>query len=228
MDALQRAAHSLHRDASTAAAATLAETIRQGCKDVQTRAVFLAQVHTTTRVTRRRLLYSSQSANIFLCAHFVKARPQRHIASHLSSTAIATEDLNYPECLLAQESDSSSHAAPAPSAMVEGVSRSSAHVFPVLAASLTFLRRMEIALETSVFERLVGEVAPTRFVSGLLLTTDVAGAARSLFVDPLVTAGNQHPKRENSRAFVRVPVSAAAARSNPGAVWRAASRACGT
>ena len=51
MDALQRAAHSLHRDASTAAAATLAETIRQGCKDVQTRAVFLAQVHTATRVT---------------------------------------------------------------------------------------------------------------------------------------------------------------------------------
>ena len=54
MDALQRAAHSLHRDASTAAAATLAETIRQGCKDVQTRAVFLAQVHTprASRVTR--------------------------------------------------------------------------------------------------------------------------------------------------------------------------------
>ncbi len=178
--------------------------------------------------SRVRLLYSSQSANIFLCAHFVKSRPQRHIASHLSSTAIATEDLNYPECLLAQESDSSSHAAPAPSAMVEGVSRSSVHVFPVLAASLTFLRRMEIALETSVFERLVGEVAPTRFASGLLLTTDVAGAARSLFVDPLVAAGNQHPKRENSRAFVRVPVSAAAERSNPGAVWRAAWRACGT
>lgn len=58
MDALQRAAHSLHRDASTAAAATLAETIRQGCKDVQSRAVFLAQVHAPrARVTRRRLLF---------------------------------------------------------------------------------------------------------------------------------------------------------------------------
>jgi hypothetical protein len=44
MDALQTAAHSLHRDTSAAAAATLAETIRQGCKDVQSRAVFLAQV----------------------------------------------------------------------------------------------------------------------------------------------------------------------------------------
>ncbi len=44
MDALQTAAHSLHRDTSAAAAATLVETIRQGCKDVQSRAVFLAQV----------------------------------------------------------------------------------------------------------------------------------------------------------------------------------------
>jgi hypothetical protein len=32
-------------------------------------------------------------------------------------------------------------------------------VFPVLAASLLFLKKIEIALETSVFERLVGEVA---------------------------------------------------------------------
>jgi hypothetical protein len=44
MDALQAAARTLHRDASAAAAAALAETIRQGCKDVQLRAVFLAQV----------------------------------------------------------------------------------------------------------------------------------------------------------------------------------------
>lgn len=45
------------------------------------------------------------------------------------------------------------------SSMANGVgSRSSVHVFPVLAASLAFLRRIEVALETSVFERLVGEV----------------------------------------------------------------------
>ncbi len=46
LDALQAAARSLHRDTSAAAAAALVDTVRQGCKDVQLRAVFLAQVNT--------------------------------------------------------------------------------------------------------------------------------------------------------------------------------------
>jgi hypothetical protein len=47
LEALQAAARSLHRDASAAVATALAETIRQCCKDVQLRAVFLAQVKLT-------------------------------------------------------------------------------------------------------------------------------------------------------------------------------------
>ena len=134
MDALQAAARSLLRDTSAAAAAALVETIRQGCKDVQLRAVFLAQ---------------------------------RHIASHLSAAAVSTHDLNYPECLMATAMQASaqppsSDACDAPTAVpsqAEGaVSSIPQHVFPVLAASLKFLRRIEVALETSVFERLVGEV----------------------------------------------------------------------
>jgi uncharacterized protein YukE len=134
MDALQAAARSLHRDTSAAAAAALVETIRQGCKDVQLRAVFLAQ---------------------------------RHIASHLSAAAVSTDDLNYPECLLAtavqvaaQQPSSDANDAPtaAPSQAEGAASSAPQHVFPVLAASLKFLRRIEVALETSVFERLVGEV----------------------------------------------------------------------
>jgi hypothetical protein len=56
MDALQAAARTLHRDASAAAAAALAETIRQGCKDVQLRAVFLAQVRRAHRRASLRTL----------------------------------------------------------------------------------------------------------------------------------------------------------------------------
>ena len=130
MDALQAAARSLLRDTSAAAAAALVETIRQGCKDVQLRAVFLAQ---------------------------------RHIASHLSAAAVSTHDLNYPECLMAtamqvSAQPPSSDACNAPSQAEGAVSSIPQHVFPVLAASLKFLRRIEVALETSVFERLVGEV----------------------------------------------------------------------
>lgn len=55
MDALHAAARTLHRDTSATAAAALAETIRQGCKDVQLRAVFLAQV--------RPLFLRNQSAH---------------------------------------------------------------------------------------------------------------------------------------------------------------------
>jgi len=99
---------------------------------------------------------------------------QRHIASHLSAAAVATEDLDYPSCLLAEQGGGGVHAhtgtasaagggggdaSSAPPAAAAGTSsRSSSHVFPVLAASLAFLRRIEVALETSVFERLVGEV----------------------------------------------------------------------
>jgi hypothetical protein len=52
----------------------------------------------------------------------------------------------------------SSDACNAPSQAEGAVSSIPQHVFPVLAASLKFLRRIEVALETSVFERLVGEV----------------------------------------------------------------------
>ena len=55
MDALQAAARTLHRDASAAAAAALTETIRQGCKDVQLRAVFLAQVRCPLSHTLHRI-----------------------------------------------------------------------------------------------------------------------------------------------------------------------------
>ena len=95
---------------------------------------------------------------------------QRHIASHLSSTAVATEDLNYPECLTSPQSSALLHAAvssdvraASPVAAGSGDSGSGpAHVFPVLAASLLFLRRIEVALETPVFEKLVGEVIQLR------------------------------------------------------------------
>jgi hypothetical protein len=48
--------------------------------------------------------------------------------------------------------------APTPSQAEGSASSAPQHVFPVLAAALKFLRRIEVALETSVFERLVGEV----------------------------------------------------------------------
>jgi hypothetical protein len=63
MDALQTAAHSLHRDTSAAAAATLAETIRQGCKDVQSRAVFLAQVQAWRNTHTHSVIASSDCLN---------------------------------------------------------------------------------------------------------------------------------------------------------------------
>ena len=58
------------------------------------------------------------------------------------------------------EIDSTCDVPVAPPSLAEGgVSHGSMHVFPVLAASLAFLRKIEMALETPVFERLVGEVA---------------------------------------------------------------------
>ena len=87
---------------------------------------------------------------------FSEAPLQRHIASHLSSTAVAPEDLNYPECLTGTQSSEQAHAAISSDAPPAACSP--AHVFPVLAASLAFLRRTELALETPVFEKLVGEV----------------------------------------------------------------------
>jgi hypothetical protein len=83
---------------------------------------------------------------------------QRHIASHLSSTAVVTEDLKYPECLFALQADVQSLAGASPATAGGDTGSCPPHVFPVLAASLAFLRRIEVALETSVFEKLVGEV----------------------------------------------------------------------
>ena len=84
---------------------------------------------------------------------FSEAPLQRHIASHLSSTAVAPEDLNYPECLTGTQSSEQAHAAISSDAPPAACSP--AHVFPVIAASLAFLRRVELALETPVFEKLV-------------------------------------------------------------------------
>ncbi len=112
----------------------------------------------------------------------------------------------------------SSRAPPAASQAVEGGSSSPPHVFPVLAASLLFLKKIEIALETSVFERLVGEVTPFNCNSTVVpVVMQDTGTARGVCRHQLVPGCNQHAKRENSRAAVRLPVAAAAAGSHAGA-----------
>ena len=69
------------------------------------------------------------------------------------------------------QNDSSSDIPVAPSSLAEGgVSHGPLHVFPVLAASLAFLRKIEMALETPVFERLVGEVANDIYLIVRVLT----------------------------------------------------------
>jgi hypothetical protein len=116
------------------------------------------------------------------------------------------------------QNDSSSDVPVAPPSLAEGgVSHGPLHVFPVLAASLDFLRKIEMALETPVFERLVGEVAnvillhyPWRNAS--------AGAAGGVCVYQLIPNCNQCAKWENSRASVCMSIATAAAGGYAGAL----------
>jgi hypothetical protein len=90
--------------------------------------------------------------------------PQRHIALNLSSAAVSTEDLEYPECLVqaaavVSQSEEAADESSAPSSSAQrSCSSSSVHVFPVLSLSLHFVQRIEVALDSAVFERLAGEV----------------------------------------------------------------------
>ena len=77
--------------------------------------------------------------------------------------------------------------APTPSQAEGSASSAPQHVFPVLAAALKFLRRIEGALETFVFERLVGEVlqeACTFIASSINAARKPVVMTESQFTDP--------------------------------------------
>ena len=95
------------------------------------------------------------------------------------------------------------------------------HVFPVLAASLAFLRRIEVALETSVFEKLVGEVLSlVSFCFIVVFLMRDSGSAGGMWVHRLVSGCNQRTKWENSRASFCVSVAASTAGGHAGTTLR--------
>ncbi len=143
---------------------------------------------------------------------------QRYIASHLSSTAVATADLNYPECLTATQLSAQTDVAVSSDAQSASSTHGGGdkHVFPVLASSLAFLRRIEVALETPVFEKLVGEVCTLITLRANTSLTLAPGSAGGVWVCRFVTGCNQRAKWKNTWASVRVSLAASTSGGHAG------------